>query len=82
MKSKIFCVLQVEYEKKDDGEWADLDMSEVEDIAAHLAINPNFHTEECGVRLSEVHVDVVDDTEPIDWYKLEYYPQECLTPKD
>lgn len=79
MKKVMICAIRIEYEHDTEGYWGDLDMSEVEDIAAHLAIEPNFHTEECGVKLKEVGVSVVDTESPVDWRELKHNPQILLT---
>ena len=72
-------VVRIEYEQDDNGYWSDLDMSEVESIAANLAITPNLATKECGVQLTKVKMDVVEDYTLIDWHQLENYPQIELT---
>lgn len=79
MKKVMNCVIRIEYEHDTEGYWGDLDMSEVEDTAAHLAINPNFHSIECGVKLNEVHLEVVDENRLIDWDKVKNNPQILLT---
>lgn len=79
MKKVMNCVIRIEYEHDTKGYWGDLDMSEVEDTAAHLAINPNFHSIECGVKLNEVHLEVVDENRLIDWDKVKNNPQILLT---
>lgn len=79
MKKVMNCVIRIEYEHDTEGYWGDLDMSEVEDTAAHLAINPNFHSIECGVKIDEVSVNVVDTESPVDWRELKHNPRILLT---
>ncbi len=79
MKKVMNCVIRIEYEHDTEGYWGDLDIGEVEDTAAHLAINPNFHSIECGVKLNEVHLEVVDENRLIDWDKVKNNPQILLT---
>ena len=74
MKRVINMVVRIEYEQDDSCYWSDMPDAEKDATAISLAIQPNFHTVECGIELTNVQMHHADPEQPVDWYALENCP--------
>ena len=78
MKRVVNAVVRIEYEADENCYWSDIPDEEKESVAISLAINPNFVTEECGIKLTSVHLNKTTPYAVVDWYDLKHNPEQVF----